>query len=120
MRKVFTIAMLLLAFGVYAQDTIRVDAESSVAYMMRQTKEKVHEYMRGAIHEEVDSLSDIYYIYSRRENKNIPVQFYYVDFRGDGKLRVWKAEFISRKSKYKTVDLKTAFWIEYIKDVTKE
>ena len=112
--------MLLLSFGAFAQNVIKVDAEDCAFYMMRQTKEKVHNYMRGAVHEEVDSLSDIYYIYSQREGKNIPVQFFYSDFRGDGKLRVYKAEFISRKSKYKTADLKTAFWIEYIKDALKE
>lgn len=112
--------MLLVSFGMYAQDTIRVDAEESSIYMMRQTKEQVRNYMKGAVHEKVDSLSDVFYIYSQRDGKNIPVKFFYADFYGDGKPRVYKVEFISRKSKYKTADLRTAFWIEYIKDVLKE
>ena len=127
MRKVIFLAILLLAtIGAYAQDvvqrdTIRLSAEESVSIMMRKTKSELQRYMKGAAHEEVDSLSDIYYIYSPREQQNIPIQFFYSEIWGDGKLRVWKAEFISRKpSKYKTNDLKAAFWIEYIKDILKE
>ena len=119
MKKILVIAMLFFSFGTYAQKTVKINAEESAAYMMRLPKEKVRDYMRGAVHEEVDSLSDIFYIYSQREGKNIPVQFFYADFKGDGKLRVYRAKFISRKSKYKTADLKTAFWIEYVKDALK-
>lgn len=121
MKKIlFAAIMLLTIVGAYAQDTIRLDADRCIPYMMRKTKTELQQYMKGAVHEEVDSLSDIYYIYSAREQKNIPIQFFYSEIFDDGKLRVWKIEFISRKSKYRTADLRTAFWIEYLKDELKK
>lgn len=94
---------------------VKVDAEQACSEMMRRSKEELQSYMRGTKHICVDSIySDIYYIYSRREKKNIPVQFYYMEYP-DSVLRVYKVEFVSRKSDYPTSDLRTAFWIEYLK-----
>ena len=108
---------MLLSFGVFAQEVHKVDAEHSAFYMIRQPKDSVHQYLGNATHKSVDSCSDIYYVYSSHEGKNIPIQFFYADIYGDGKLRVYKVEFVSRKSRYPTTDLREAFWIEYLKSV---
>lgn len=137
MRKgILLLALMLATVSLFGQDTIpakpkvdrdsviRLSAESVCSKLIGTTKDSLAMYMKGTQHTDTGSdYSDIYYIYATREGKNIPVQFYYMEHpdRKDGKLRVWKAEFVSRKSKhYKTANLKLAFWIEYIRKPYKE
>lgn len=64
---------------------------------------------------------DVYYIYSRRDKKNVPVIFRCGEGR-DSVTRVWSVEFPSPvKSKgYKTASLREAFWFEYWKQELKK
>ena len=64
---------------------------------------------------------DVYYIYSRRDKKNVPVIFRCGEGR-DSITRVWSVEFPSPvKSKgYKTANLREAFWFEYWKQELKK
>ena len=108
-----TMAFSLSAFG---QERVRLDADEVSSFLLRKTKQEVAEYLKGAEHRTVEySTSDIYYVYSKRENQNIPLEFHYME--QNDTLRVYKVEFVSRKSKYyKPSDLRTAFWLEYIKN----
>jgi hypothetical protein len=131
MRKLFLLLFLVATATCYGQDSIpkqpkvdrdsvvKLDAEKVCIRLIGTTKDSLALYMKGTKRVDTGSeCSEIYYIYSSRENKNIPVEFFYMeDYRlKDGKLRMWKAEFVSRKSPYyKTSDLKTAFWIEWIR-----
>lgn len=132
MRKgILLLALLLATVSVFGQDTLpkqpkldrdsieRLDATDVCRKLIGVTKDSLVMYMKGTQHTDTGSdYSDIFYVYATREEKNIPIQFFYMEHpdKKDGKLRVWKAEFISRKSLYwKTADLKVAFWVEYIR-----
>lgn len=110
-----TMAFSLSAFG---QERVRLDADEVGSFLMRKTKQEVAEYLKGAEHRTVEySSSDIYYIYSERDKQNIPLKFDYIRYEEGDSLRVYHVEYISRKSKhYKPADLKTAFWLEYLKN----
>ena len=97
MKKIFAVAALLILTG----------------SMFAQTK--------GAYHEVNQFKDDVYYIYSRRDKKNVPVIFRCGEGR-DSVTRVWSVEFPSPvKSKgYKTASLREAFWFEYWKQALKK
>lgn len=95
---------------------VKLDAEEFAQKAIGIPEDSLSVLLKGAKHVKGKyGMTDIYYIYSKREKKNIPLEFWY---RGDeDKSRVWKVEFISRESHYyKTNDLRTAFWIEYIRN----
>ncbi len=102
-----------------SNDTVskkRVDAEEFARMAIGIAEDSLSMLLKGAKHEKGKyGITDIYYIYSKREKKNIPLEFWY---QGDEeKSRVWKVEFISRGTDYyKTSDLQTAFWIEWIRN----
>lgn len=129
MRKgILSFLTLLVTLSVCCQDLIptkvpgdsirkeQIDADGAVSKMLRMTKDEVHKYLNGATRICTDSIySDIYFVYSSREKKNIPIEFFYGKYFDD-EYRVYKVEFVSRKSKYyKPTDLRAAFWIEYIR-----
>ena len=120
-RLTTTIIGLFLAMVLSAQSLERISAEQSCTAMLRKTKQQLFLMMDGADHICTDSIySDIYFVYSEREKRNIPVQFFYAQYLDD-EYRVYKVEFVSRKSKhYRTSDLRTAFWIEYIRNPRKK
>lgn len=81
--------------------------------------DSVRMVLKGAHHEVTEYNFDVYYIYSRREKKNIPVLFKCGEGR-DGVNRVWGIEFPSNKNKgSKTVNIRTAFWVEHWKSINR-
>lgn len=121
-RLTTTFIGLLLAMVLSAQSPERISAEQVSTAMLGKTKQQLFLMMDGADHICTDSIySDIFFVYSEREKRNIPIKFFYAQYLDDDEYRVYKVEFVSRKSKhYRTSDLRTAFWIEYIKNPRKK
>lgn len=112
MKKIFAVAALLILTGsMFAQTKW---AAEDMGKLIQAPMDSVRMCLKGAYH-------DVYYIYSRRDKKNVPVIFRCGEGR-DSVTRVWSVEFPSPvKSKgYKTASLREAFWFEYWKQELKK
>lgn len=124
----FKLILFLIFLGIikcYSQDkntrsdtlrVVKLDAEEFASKALGLSKDSLSVLLQGAKYIEGEyGVTDIYYIYSKEEKKNIPVEFSYIE--KDERLYVWSITFVSRESHYyKPADLRTAFWIEYIRN----
>ena len=116
MKKIFAVAALLILTGsMFAQTKW---AAEDMGKLIQAPMDSVR---KGAYHEVNQFKDDVYYIYSRRDKKNVPVIFRCGEGR-DSVTRVWSVEFPSPvKSKgSKTASLREAFWFEYWKQELKK
>lgn len=119
MKKIFAVAALLILTGsTFAQTKW---AAEDMGKLIQAPMDSVRMCLKGAYHEVNQFKDDVYYIYSRRDKKNVPVIFRCGEGR-DSVTRVWSVEFPSPvKSKgYKTASLREAFWFEHWKQELKK
>ena len=119
MKKIFAVAALLILTGsTFAQTKW---AAEDMGKCIQAPMDSVRMCLKGAYHEVNQFKDDVYYIYSRRDKKNVPVIFRCGEGR-DSVTRVWSVEFPSPvKSKgYKTANLREAFWFEHWKQELKK
>lgn len=131
-RIIILIALAMLTIGAYAQtDTTKVkmpevqidtlDAEDVARMLIGETRDSIRVLMQNAPKGYPDAINvDVYYVYSRREKKNIPLKFKFAPYK-DSHLRLYSVDFISRmgENSYGTNDLQTAFWVELIRNPQK-
>ena len=129
--KVFILAITLAVFAIGAAaqtDTTKVliqevqidtlDAEDVARMLIGETRDSIRVLMQNAPKGNPDAINvDVYYVYSRREKKNIPLKFKFAPYK-DSHLRLYGVDFISRMggNSYGTNDLQTAFWVELIRN----
>lgn len=129
--KVFILAITLAVFAIGASaqtDTTKVliqevqidtlDAEDVARMLIGETRDSIRVLMQNAPKGNPDAINvDVYYVYSRREKKNIPLKFKFAPYK-DSHLRLYGVDFISRMggNSYGTNDLQTAFWVELIRN----
>lgn len=119
MRKIFAVAALLILTGsMFAQTKW---AAEDMGKFMYAPMDSVRMCLEGAYHEVNEFKDDVYYIYSHRDKKNVPVIFRCGEGR-DSITRVWSVEFPSpvKRKGYKTANLREAFWFEYWKQELKK
>ena len=129
--KVFILAITLAVFAIGASaqtDTTKVliqevqidtlDAEDVARMLIGETRDSIRVLMQNAPKGNPNAINvDVYYVYSRREKKNIPLKFKFAPYK-DSHLRLYGVDFISRMggNSYGTNDLQTAFWVELIRN----